>query len=158
MRSQLRLPPRWLSCDLSCKRPSLGGRRKKSYCNRTRGYRTPCSNVQSRLACEANMNMSPLACSLLGAGYPAILHISHLTRITGESEQTIRNRLSQKNYPIPSSIVGGRRIFCLGDVASYIETIQLQTNQNNIRRGRPTKAKAMLMAKQDAVAPLSIED
>lgn len=104
------------------------------------------------------MNMSPLACSLLGAGYPAILHISHLTRITGESEQTIRNRLSQKNYPIPSSIVGGRRIFCLGDVASYIETIQLQTNQNNIRRGRPTKAKAMLMAKQDAVAPLSIED
>lgn len=107
---------------------------------------------------RGHMNMSPLACSLLGAGFPAILHISHLTRITGESEQTIRNRLSQKNYPIPSSIVGGRRIFCLGDVASYIENIQLQTNQKNIRRGRPTKAKAMLMAKQDAVAQLNIED
>ncbi|MFD0950096.1 hypothetical protein ACFQ0F_06805 [Paraperlucidibaca wandonensis] len=103
------------------------------------------------------MYLSPLACAMLKAGFPALMHVEHVSKATSHAEQTIRNKLSDDKYPIPSTLEEGRRTFSICDVANYIENVHLLINQKNTRRGRPTKLKAMLMAKQDAVPPLNIE-
>lgn len=51
--------------------------------------------------------------------YPPTLTVRHLSEITNEHEQTIRNAISQGKYPIPSFKLGGKRLFRLVDVATY---------------------------------------
>lgn len=85
----------------------------------------------------------------LSALFPACISVQELSSITSERQQTIRNRLSAGQYPIPSfnPIGTRRRLFRLVDVAAYIDrSLALSHVSTGKRRGRgrPTKLEMML--------------
>jgi len=88
----------------------------------------------------------------LSTRYSPTLSIPDVSEITGEHEQTIRNRLSAGDYPIPSFKVGKKRLFRLQDVAAYIDQMCLadasHPSNKPSQRGRPTKVQQI--AKQQA--------
>lgn len=88
----------------------------------------------------------------LSTRYSPTLSIPDVSEITGEHEQTIRNRLSAGDYPIPSFKVGKKRLFRLQDIASYIDQMCLadasHPSNKPPQRGRPTKVQQL--AKQQA--------
>jgi len=83
----------------------------------------------------------------LSTRYLPTLSIHEVSEITGEHEQTIRNRLSAGDYPIASFKVGKRRLFRLLDVATYIDQQCLadssHPSQKRPQRGRPTKVQQL---------------
>ncbi|SPD48424.1 conserved protein of unknown function [Cupriavidus neocaledonicus] len=75
--------------------------------------------------------------------YPPTLSVRQVSEITSETEQTIRNAISQRRYPIPSFKIGSKRVFSLVEVAGYLEGLRTAdpshpANQRP-KRGRPTK-------------------
>ncbi|MBA4076621.1 MAG: hypothetical protein C0508_16375 [Cyanobacteria bacterium PR.023] len=97
----------------------------------------------------------------LASRYPPNLTVDQVSEITSDASQTIRNRLHQGLYPIPSFYIGRKRLFRLIDVAAYLDRIYAacQTKPSNSkRRGRPTKAEQIIRQRQkqyldDAPAP-----
>lgn len=88
----------------------------------------------------------------LSSRYPPTLTIEQVGEITSEHSQTIRNRLSEGKYHIPSFKVGSKRLFKLIDVAEFIERQSAadpsHPGNKHPRRGRPTKVEQM--ARQQA--------
>ncbi|MBP0599567.1 helix-turn-helix domain-containing protein [Herbaspirillum sp. LeCh32-8] len=84
----------------------------------------------------------------LGNHYPPTLSVHELSEITSEHEQTIRNKLSKNQYPIPSFKIGRKRLFRLIDVAAYIDQQCMSDVSHPSRklpkRGRPTKVQQLL--------------
>lgn len=79
----------------------------------------------------------------LASRYPLVITIRLLSEITNETEQSIRNSISNGRYPVPSFKLGHKRLFLLSAVATYIEQqIKIaQTPKTNPKPlGRPTKA------------------
>ncbi len=79
----------------------------------------------------------------LTSKYPPTLSIRHVSEITNETEQTIRNGVSKGAYPIPSFKLGRKRLFRLTDVATFIDQqFQLASSPKAQPKpiGRPTKA------------------
>lgn len=79
----------------------------------------------------------------LASKYPPTLSIKHVSEITNETEQTIRNSVSKGAYPIPSFKLGRKRLFRLTDVAAFIDQqFKIATAQKPQPKplGRPTKA------------------
>lgn len=75
--------------------------------------------------------------------YPPTLSVRQVSEITSETEQTIRNAISQRRYPISSFKIGSKRVFSLIEVAGYLEGLRMAdpshpANQRR-RRGRPSK-------------------
>ena len=56
----------------------------------------------------------------LSTRYPPTLSVREVSEITSEHEQTIRNKVSKKVYPIPSFTIGRKRLFRLIDVAAFM--------------------------------------
>lgn len=80
--------------------------------------------------------------------YPPTLSVRQVSEITSETEQTIRNALNKKRYPIPSFKIGSKRVFSLVEVAAYLEALRTAdpshlANQRP-KRGRPTKVEKLL--------------
>ncbi|MDR3383928.1 helix-turn-helix domain-containing protein [Cupriavidus basilensis] len=75
--------------------------------------------------------------------YPPTLSVRQVSEITSETEQTIRNAISQHRYPIPSFKIGSKRVFTLIEVAAYLDGLRAAdpSHPANLRpqRGRPTK-------------------
>lgn len=88
--------------------------------------------------------------------YPPTLSVRQVSEITSETEQTIRNAISQGRYPIPSFKLGGKRVFRLLDVADYIDGLcaadPSHAANRRPRRGRPTKVQQQ--AKLLATTPM----
>lgn len=75
------------------------------------------------------------------------ISVRDLSEITTEHEQTIRNKISRKVYPIPSFTIGRKRLFRLIDVAEFIEC-QRKADPSypakaRKKRGRPTKVQQL---------------
>lgn len=64
----------------------------------------------------------------------------------GIAEQTARNRLSRKTYPIPTVVIGRRRFVHISALAEYVDSLSTPTP----KRGRRTKAEQM--ARREAAA------
>lgn len=79
----------------------------------------------------------------LSTRYSPTLSVPDVSEITGEHEQTIRNRLSAGDYPIASFKIGKRRLFRLQDIAAYIDQMCLadasHPSNKRPKPGRPTK-------------------
>lgn len=56
----------------------------------------------------------------------------------GISQQTARNRLVNRSFPIKTVLIGSRRFVHIADLAEYVESLREQPTKS--RRGRPTKA------------------
>ena len=59
--------------------------------------------------------------------------------VIGYNQQTARNELSKKTFPIRTVLQGGRRYICITDLAGYLERLQGDGGRKS-RAGRPTKA------------------
>lgn len=83
----------------------------------------------------------------LRSHFPPTLSVQQVSEITSEHEQTIRNKLSKKLYPIPSFKIGRKRLFRLIDVAEYIDQqcFSDPSHPSNTRpkKGRPTKVQQL---------------
>jgi len=92
--------------------------------------------------------------------YPPTVSVRQVSEITSETEQTIRNALSQGRYPIPSFKMGSKRAFRLVDVAAYIDGLctadPSHPANKRPKRGRPTKAQQL--AKTLAHTPTAGKD
>lgn len=75
-----------------------------------------------------------------------MLSVEDISRVTGWSQQTIRNRITNKTFPIPTSSDGRRRFATINDVAIYIDRISAPKK----RRGPRTAAEKIAAAKQEA--------
>lgn len=92
--------------------------------------------------------------------YPPTLSVRQVSQITSETEQTIRNAISQGRYPVPSFKLGSKRVFRLLDVANYIDSLcaadPSHPANRRPRRGRPTKVQQQ--AKLLATTPTGGKD
>lgn len=92
--------------------------------------------------------------------YPPTLSVRQVSEITSETEQTIRNAISQGRYPIPSFKIGSKRAFRLVDVATYIDGLcavdPSHPANRRPKRGRPTKVQQQ--AKVLASTPIAGKD
>jgi hypothetical protein len=63
----------------------------------------------------------------------------------GLAEQTARNRLSKKTFPIPTVVIGRRRFIHISILAAYVDSLATPKPS----RGRPSKAEQIArLAKQ----------
>lgn len=70
------------------------------------------------------------------------------SKSVGILEQTARNRLASKNFPIPTILNGSRRFIHVEDLANYVES--LRSESSKLKRGRPTKASKFQASQQGA--------
>ena len=80
-------------------------------------------------------------------GNKFLLDIKDLSKILGISEITIRNRLAERRFEIPTFLEGSRRFARLDDVAEYIDRIS--SKEPPKRRGPKTKAEKIAAAKAE---------
>lgn len=89
--------------------------------------------------------------------YPPTLSVRQVSEITSETEQTIRNAISLGRYPIPSFKIGSKRVFCLLEVAGYLEALRTADPSHPAnrrpKRGRPTKAEQLARRRALAHVP-----
>jgi len=89
--------------------------------------------------------------------YPPTLSVRQVSEITSETEQTIRNAISQGRYPIPSFKIGSKRVFSLVEVAGYLEALRTADPSHPAnrrpKRGRPTKTEQLSRRQALAHAP-----
>lgn len=64
--------------------------------------------------------------------------VPELAQAIGLAAQTIRNRISDGTFPIPTIKQGAFRYALLTDVAQYLDSLRAQATRP--KRGRPTKA------------------
>lgn len=93
----------------------------------------------------------------LRSQFPPTLSVQQVSEITSEHEQTIRNKLSKKVYPIPSFKIGRKRLFRLVDVADYIDQQCFfdPSHPSNTRpkKGRPTKVQQLAKRQTQRESP-----
>jgi hypothetical protein len=61
---------------------------------------------------------------LIAEQYGLRLSVSDLADVFGQSEGTIRNRISAQTFPVPTYEDGGRRWADYRDVAAYLDTMR----------------------------------
>lgn len=83
----------------------------------------------------------PSLVEILLAKFDGQLLIPLLDALTviGYNQQTARNELSKKSFPIRTVLQGGRRYICITDLAAYLARLQGDSGRKS-RAGRPTKA------------------
>lgn len=95
---------------------------------------------------EPQPDRQPTTLEYLERFYPPILGVAQVSEITTDAVSTIRNKVSQGLYPIPSFTSGRKRLFRLIDIAAHLDRIyaacQAKVPQAK-RRGRPTKAEQL---------------
>lgn len=86
----------------------------------------------------------PTLVEILLAKFDGQLLIPFIDAITviGYNQQTARNELSKKSFPIRTVLQGGRRYICITDLAGYLEKLQSDSWKKS-KAGRPTKASKM---------------
>lgn len=88
----------------------------------------------------ANMRMPTLVEILLSKfdGQLLIPFIEAI-QVIGYKEQTARNELHKRIFPVRTVLQRGRRFICVTDLAEYLAGLQSDC-QKKSRAGRPTKA------------------
>ena len=74
---------------------------------------------------------------ILAQQYPPLLTLKQLAKLTGMSERTFRNWLTNRKMPIPVTRLGGAVRVRLTDVASWVD--EGLTEPKEKKRGRPRK-------------------
>jgi hypothetical protein len=77
-----------------------------------------------------------------------LIPFAHAVESAGYQQQTARNLMSKKEFPIPSVLNGSRRFIHVEDLANYIESLRSPPPK---KLGRPTKA-SKLQAKNGGSA------
>lgn len=54
---------------------------------------------------------------------PLLISIQHAAMLLAVSPKTIRNQCSLKKFPVPLIKIGGRSLFRLADVQSYVDNL-----------------------------------
>ena len=77
--------------------------------------------------------------------YPPTITVKQLAEITGENEQTIRNRLSKGTYPLNAIKPFGKVCFLITEVVEMFQKIEAVEVKNikRVKKGRPTKIEQM---------------
>lgn len=78
--------------------------------------------------------------------FPAQVFIRAIAagRVLGWADQTTRNQIYEKKFPIPTVLLGGQRVVKKIDLANFIDGFGGEQK----KRGRPTKASKIEAAKQ----------
>lgn len=74
------------------------------------------------------------------------LNVSDIAQILGYCENHCRNLISQNKFPIPTFLMGSRRVARVDAVASYLDNVSAPVK----RRGPRTKAEKIAAAKAEA--------
>ena len=76
-------------------------------------------------------------------GGQLLISFAAAAKIIGMPEQTARNKLSRGQFPIPTILVGARRLVDIRDLADYIDSL---AGRQTPKRGRKRKAEKMVQA------------
>lgn len=67
-----------------------------------------------------------------------LIPLSDAAHALGLAEQTVRNQLHQKTFPIPTVLQGSRRFIAVQDMASYVDRLKDHSREKS-KRGAPSK-------------------
>ena len=83
---------------------------------------------------------------LLAEQFPGKVLIPFIvaSEAVGIAEQTARNRLTNKTFPIPTVLIGRRRFIHISVLATYVDSLTATKK----RKGRPSKSEQI--ARRDA--------
>jgi len=86
------------------------------------------------------METTPSTLVLLERLFPGriAIPVPELSTAIGLAAQTIRNRISDGTFQIPTIKQGAFRYALISDVAAYLDSLRAQATRP--KRGRPTKA------------------
>jgi len=65
--------------------------------------------------------------------------------VLSQTRQTTNNQLHQGRFPLPVTILGGKRMVLIEDLQQFIDNARQQPSKRKV--GRPTKASVMLAKK-----------
>ncbi|MEW6563540.1 MAG: helix-turn-helix domain-containing protein [Pseudomonadota bacterium] len=78
---------------------------------------------------------------------PLLVPVTDAAVMIGISPKTSRNWLSTGKFPLPSFLIGGKRLVRVADIHKFVESLGAppaadQPEPQKHRRGRPRKVKA----------------
>ncbi|WP_157378750.1 hypothetical protein [Burkholderia ubonensis] len=75
----------------------------------------------------------------------ALVSVLEAGKCLSYAPQTTRNKLAKDQFPVPTVLVGGKRLVKKTELARYIDELGIEKK----RRGRPTKAAVLARERGD---------